>query len=162
MPQAQKPNSSLSSKPWQKPYSVLAFRSLSKRKKALVSEDNPINQKLIAAYLDALDLTFDITTNGIEAIKACRAKRYDIILMDLHMPFLDGADATRTIRSLNTHYAHVPIIAITANDMAEDLLRCWDAGMNGYLGKPFLLCDLQKTIEDHFRPKLCQAWNVAN
>ena len=103
----------------------------------LVAEDNRINQKVILGLLKKFGLTADVAENGSVALKALRAAPYDLVLMDLQMPEMDGFEATRQIRAgLEGVDARVPIIALTANAMKGDKERCLASGMDDYLSKP--------------------------
>jgi signal transduction histidine kinase/ActR/RegA family two-component response regulator/HPt (histidine-containing phosphotransfer) domain-containing protein len=103
----------------------------------LVAEDHPVNRQYMAALLENLGHSAHFTANGEEAVAAARAHRYDIVLMDLHMPVLDGVGATRAIRALpDPHLSTVPIVALTADAFAETRERCLVAGMNDFLTKP--------------------------
>ena len=101
----------------------------------LVAEDNRINATVVTAFLAASGYTYDIAADGVEAIAAIRARHYDLVLMDVQMPKLDGLSATREIRELPLGEG-LPIIAMTANAMKEDRERCIAAGMNDYMSKP--------------------------
>jgi PAS domain S-box-containing protein len=103
--------------------------------KVLLVEDNFVNQKVAVKFLERLGCTVQVASNGAEGVAACRKQRFDIILMDLQMPLMDGMTATRKIREAETD-VHVPIIALTANAMTGDRERCEAAGMDGYLTKP--------------------------
>ncbi len=109
----------------------------------LVAEDNPVNQRMISSFLDILGFKFDIVADGLDAVEACQATRYDLVLMDLQMPQLDGVRAASRIRDLGGHYANVPIIAVTANVFSEDIRRCRESGMNDHIGKPYTLEQLR-------------------
>ncbi|MDE2612645.1 MAG: response regulator [Burkholderiales bacterium] len=103
----------------------------------LVAEDHPINRQYLAALLDKLGHRAHFTVDGQEAVQAARERRFDVVLMDLHMPVLDGVAATRAIRSLpDPSAATVPIIALTADAFADTRERCLVAGMNDFLSKP--------------------------
>ena len=114
----------------------------------LVVEDTPVNQKVAAGILKKLGLTADVASNGIEAVKALESCTYDLILMDVHMPEMDGLEATRHIRKLESGQSsnndpippqpswHVPIIAMTAGAMKQDREKCFEAGMDDYIAKP--------------------------
>jgi signal transduction histidine kinase/DNA-binding response OmpR family regulator len=100
----------------------------------LLVEDNPINQKLARLMLGRYGYDADLAANGLEAVEALDARSYDVILMDVQMPVLDGCEATRRIRR---RWGSSPwIIAMTANALAGDRDACLDAGMDDYLGKP--------------------------
>ncbi|MGF1611499.1 MAG: response regulator [Kiloniellales bacterium] len=106
------------------------------RKRLLVADDVKVNQKLITAILANSDFEIDLVGNGLEAIAAVEQRPYDLVLMDLQMPELDGLEATRRIRKLAGPAAQVPIIAMTANAMRGDEEKCLQAGMDGYVSKP--------------------------
>jgi signal transduction histidine kinase/DNA-binding response OmpR family regulator len=101
----------------------------------LVAEDHPQSQEILLDMLDELGCVGDIATDGVEALDLAANGSYDAILMDMHMPNMDGLAATRAIRALRQH-ARTPIIALTANAFAEDRQRCLDAGMDDHLSKP--------------------------
>ncbi|MEN8162695.1 MAG: ATP-binding protein, partial [Acidobacteriota bacterium] len=110
----------------------------------LVAEDNPVNQKVAKAMLGKMGHAVDVVANGIEAVEAVQAKRYDLVFMDIQMPEMDGLHATREIRAFNDERAQVPIVAMTANALKGDEECCLEAGMNGYLSKPI---NRQKMVE---------------
>ncbi|MEL7529738.1 MAG: response regulator, partial [Bacteroidota bacterium] len=101
----------------------------------LVAEDNRVNQKLVLRMLEKLGYVADLATNGLEAVEMALQKSYDLILMDVQMPVMDGIMATKTIfQELNKPPT---IVAMTANALKEDVDRCREAGMSEHLGKPF-------------------------
>ena len=103
----------------------------------LVAEDHPVNRQYMAALLENMGHRAHFTTNGEEAVQAARQRAFDVILMDLHMPGLDGVGATRAIRALSKpEAATVPIVALTADVFPETRERCLVAGMNDFLTKP--------------------------
>jgi len=102
----------------------------------LVAEDDAINQKVIAAHLGRLGYRVDIAVNGQEAVEAATRIRYDLILMDIHMPVLDGIEAARQIRRLDGDRSRVPIIAVTANTMFELSERVDGAEIDDFVPKP--------------------------
>jgi CheY-like chemotaxis protein len=102
----------------------------------LVAEDNSVNQIVIGAMLAQMGHSFDIVGDGLEALEKVVARPYDLILMDIHMPNLDGLAATRRIRALGDAVAHTPIIALTANAMVEDREAYLAAGMDDHVSKP--------------------------
>jgi PAS domain S-box-containing protein len=116
-------------------------------RRALLVEDNTINQKVGARLLEKMGLRVDIAANGSEALRITGELTYDIILMDCQMPELDGYECTRAIRRREQGGPRVPIIAMTANAMASDRERCLQAGMDDYLSKPVQLTSLQQSLE---------------
>jgi signal transduction histidine kinase/ligand-binding sensor domain-containing protein/DNA-binding response OmpR family regulator len=111
----------------------------------LIAEDNPVNQKLTERVLVKLGYAPDMANNGIEALNIMDKKSYDIILMDVQMPEMDGWEATRNIRLKNI--SQPVIIALTANAMQGDKELCLQAGMDDYLSKPIKLEDLITILE---------------
>lgn len=106
--------------------------------KVLVAEDNLVNQRVIVLLLEKLGLRADMVPNGEEAVTACKAKQYDIVLMDLQMPGMDGHEATQHIRAYEKH-SGIPattIIALTADAADTDRERCLAGGMNDFVSKP--------------------------
>jgi len=104
--------------------------------KILLVEDNLVNQKVALALLEKMGYQVDVTANGQEALEALDETDYDLILMDCQMPVKDGYETTRAIRKLEGSLAEIPIIAMTANAMAGDDEKCYEAGMNDYMTKP--------------------------
>jgi len=103
----------------------------------LVAEDNVVNQKIATLLLEKLGLQAQIVENGAQAVEAVRMRDYPVVLMDCHMPELDGFEATRMIRRMELNTGkHTPIIAVTALAMAGDRERCIEAGMDDYISKP--------------------------
>ena len=115
---------------------VLALRRAHQGRRILLAEDDAINQEIALDLLgEGTGLLVDVAANGQLAVELARAGVYDLILMDMRMPVLDGPEATATIRRL-PGYRHAPILAMTASDFPEDIQSCLDAGMNDYLAKP--------------------------
>lgn len=115
----------------------------------LVAEDNEINALLTRTLLEHTGHSVRLARNGVEAIAAVEADaagEIDLVLMDLHMPGMDGFEATARIRALDTAHAALPIIALTANAMAEDRQACLDAAMDDYLSKPVAADALTTTL----------------
>ncbi|MGE3934543.1 MAG: ATP-binding protein [Rhodospirillaceae bacterium] len=113
----------------------------------LLAEDNHVNQMLAVAILTKVGHKVDAVANGAEAVAAVVARRYDVVLMDVHMPEMDGLEATRRIRALGGAAGRVPIIALTANAMPGDRETCHAAGMDDYIAKPLDIARLIETIE---------------
>ncbi|MDO6565210.1 response regulator [Amphritea sp. 1_MG-2023] len=105
----------------------------------LLVEDHPVNQEYARQALKGLGVTVDLAGNGVEALKMLHDADYQLVLMDCQMPEMDGYEATRKIRQREAAegLAHIPVIALTANAMADDRQRCLQAGMDDYLAKPF-------------------------
>ena len=110
--------------------------------RVLLAEDNQINAVLATTIIKRGGHQVDIAQNGAEAVKAVTESDYDLILMDMHMPEVDGLEATRRIRRLGQGKRKIPIIALTANAMAADRQKCIAAGMDDFLSKPFEPADL--------------------
>lgn len=122
-----------------------------KIKKILLAEDNHINQKIAVLMLQKYDQVIDIAENGRIAVEKFCNDTYDLILMDLHMPELDGCEATKLIREYekeNNHSQKVKIYAMTASSLQDESENCIKAGMDGYLSKPFKNHELIALLED--------------
>jgi len=106
--------------------------------RVLVAEDNPVNQKVIAAMLEKLGHRVDVVGRGLEAVHSLETLPYDIVLMDVEMPDMDGLQTTRRIREPQSAVRDrkIPIVAMTAHAMTGDRERCIEAGMDDYLSKP--------------------------
>ncbi len=114
--------------------------------KVLVAEDVPVNQELVRLMLDPLGCQVTVVDNGEAAVDAAEAGGFDLILMDMQMPVLDGLEATRTIRRLGGEVSRTPIVALTANVLPEQIERCRRAGMDDHVAKPFVSEDLQAIV----------------
>ncbi len=112
----------------------------------LLAEDNRINQMLAETLLHRLGLDTECVENGREAVEAVQRGDFSLVLMDVNMPVVDGLQATREIRALETGKSAIPIIAMTASAMDEDRQRCAAAGMNDYIAKPVEEKELQRLI----------------
>ncbi len=120
--------------------------------KILVVEDNEMNQKIVIKMLKHKNMTCDIAANGSEAVKAIAEKYYDIVFMDCQMPVMDGYESTAKIRELEGDKKHTTIIAMTANAMEGDRIKCIEAGMDDYISKPINFDNMFKMIEDNTNP----------
>lgn len=120
----------------------------------LVAEDNQNNQKLIKILLEKLGITPTIVSNGQEALEAYQSTFYDLILMDINMPILDGISATKEIHKFQKEKDHykVPIIALTANSVAGDKEKYLEQGMDGYIAKPIVFNDLVAVLKRFLKP----------
>jgi signal transduction histidine kinase/ActR/RegA family two-component response regulator len=123
----------------------------------LVAEDNPVNQKVTLLQLQRLGYSADVVGNGLQALHALRKKRYSLILMDHHMPILDGLDATRQVRAYQAQGlpgfpSELRIVAMTANAMTGDREICLNAGMDDYLSKPVRFESLREIL-DRYVPR---------
>jgi signal transduction histidine kinase/DNA-binding response OmpR family regulator len=113
----------------------------------LLAEDNVVNQRMAQLLLERLSQTADIVSNGVEAVKAAAQLHYDLILMDVLMPEMDGLDATREIRAKLPKDQQPRIVAMTANALTGDRERCLAAGMDDYISKPVQLDELAKVLQ---------------
>lgn len=118
----------------------------------LLVEDNLINQEVAQEILSEAGFNIDTMSNGIDAVQAVKEKDYDMVLMDIQMPLMDGLEATRLIRSLGGKYKQLPIIAMTAHALAGDAEKSLGAGMTAHVTKPFdpssLFKELSRWIKD--------------
>ena len=115
----------------------------------LAAEDNAINQTVLRALLQPMGLEPTIVENGARAVEAWQKQRFDIVLMDVQMPVLDGLEATREIRrrELELGLAATPIIALTSNVLRHQVEACFEAGMDGHLAKPIQIEKLFATLQ---------------
>jgi len=117
----------------------------------LLAEDNAVNQKLVVRMLEKRGHSILVTVNGKEALAAIEKQAFDLVLMDVQMPDMDGFEATAEIRRREKESGgHIPIIAMTAHAMKGDRERCLDAGMDAYVSKPIAIKDLLDTIHCSF------------
>ncbi|MFO1476224.1 MAG: response regulator [Verrucomicrobiota bacterium] len=113
----------------------------------LLADDNPINQKVGLSVLQKLGYRADVANDGTEVLKALEQKAYDIVLLDVQMPEMDGLEATRRIRARWTGDRSPCIIAMTGNALMGDREKCLAAGMDDYISKPVRIAELQNTLE---------------
>jgi CheY-like chemotaxis protein len=119
----------------------------------LVVEDNAVNQLLVRKVLGKTGCKVDVASNGIEALECIKSKKYDVVLMDIQMPEMDGYEATQYIRTkFPSPLSEIPIIAMTAHAYGSDITRCMAVGMNDYLSKPFKQEDLYSKIMKYLKP----------
>jgi CheY-like chemotaxis protein len=116
--------------------------------KLLLVEDNPVNQKLVISILDRLGYHAKFANNGVEALKLLTTQSFDVILMDIQMPEMDGETATQYIRRDLPAERQPRIIAMTANGLPGDREHYLAIGMDGYLGKPIKIVELVKTLQE--------------
>jgi CheY-like chemotaxis protein len=128
-------------------WEALCQSSFRRRMSVLLAEDNPVNRRVAVLMLEKLGCAVDVAEDGEEAVRATGARSYDLVLMDCHMPRLDGFEATRAIRrrELSTRQ-HVPIVALTAHAMPGDRDLCFAAGMDDYLSKPIKIVELATAL----------------
>jgi PAS domain S-box-containing protein len=120
--------------------------TLGRNLRALVVEDNPVNQKVAVRLLEKLGCSADLAENGKVGVEMYSKSNYDVIFMDCRMPVMDGFEATRKIRETESG-TRIPIVAITASAIEAERNRCLDAGMNAYLSKPVSLQRLSEVLE---------------
>jgi len=114
----------------------------------LVAEDNAVNKRLVTRVLESRGHRVTAAVNGTEAVEQFTQGEYDLVLMDVQMPDMDGFEATAAIRQAEGRKRHVPIYALTAHAMSGDRERCLEAGMDGYVAKPVKLLDLLAIVNE--------------
>ncbi len=121
--------------------------SLATLNAVLVVEDNPINQLILKSMLEEIGYMVLTADNGEQALKILDQQPIKLIMMDCQMPLMDGYETTKKIRSSNKAYSNIPIVAVTANAMSDDNVRCISAGMNDYIKKPIKLVVVKQKVE---------------
>lgn len=112
----------------------------------LAAEDNPANRQVLKIIMSKLGYQIDVAEDGIKAVAAAQAKAYDLILMDLHMPVMDGYEATHAIRALPGAHGDMPILAVTADVRPGVCERVLNSGMDDYIAKPINVSLLANAI----------------
>ena len=125
-----------------------------KNLKVLYAEDNPVNQRVTQLLLQKTGITCEIAENGKTAFEKIQQNNYDLVLMDMQMPVMDGVESTKKIREYEKEKnieEPVYIVAVTANAFSEDKQKCFDAGMNDFISKPFKQNELKRIIQNAIR-----------
>jgi signal transduction histidine kinase/ActR/RegA family two-component response regulator len=118
-----------------------------RRRRVLVVEDNPVNRTIAVRLLAREGCEVDAVETGREAVEICASSEYDLVLMDIHMPEMDGYEATRRIRAQEGPGRRTPIVAVTASSVEDDRRRCLESGMDDFLSKPFDADGLRQLLE---------------
>jgi two-component system sensor histidine kinase/response regulator len=117
-------------------------------RRVLLAEDNPVNRQIVVELLQTRGHSVQLAANGLEVLQALDRDSFDVILMDVQMPEMDGFQTTAAIRNREKQSgAHIAIVALTGMSTASDRKRCLDAGMDAYLGKPIRAQELFETVE---------------
>jgi len=119
------------------------------RRRLLLAEDNPVNQEVALGILQIEGYQVTVAKNGAEAVEAFSKSAFDLVLMDCHMPEMDGFEATRKIREMEKqgNLKRIPIVALTANAMQQDREECLNAGMDDHLSKPYSRLQMRETLD---------------
>jgi len=119
------------------------------RGRVLVAEDNIVNQHVARRFLERLGCKVELADNGLRAVEFCAESNFDLVLMDVQMPIMDGLTATREIRRAEVRGHRIPVVALTASAMTDELDRCIAAGMDGLLTKPLQPLRLREMLDRH-------------
>jgi PAS domain S-box-containing protein len=125
----------------------------------LIAEDNPANQKLLLRVLQQLGYEADLAENGLQVVAAVDKKRYDVLFMDVHMPDVDGLEASRTIVNKYEQHDRPVIVAVTADALQGDRDKCIQAGMDDYITKPIRIADIQDVLERWGKAAEARSWH---
>jgi signal transduction histidine kinase/CheY-like chemotaxis protein len=150
------PNGDYSNMPLNSRSSPASEAETHKGRRVLLVDDVDVNREIVIELLAPALLSIDCAKNGAEALSmfAAASEKYDMIFMDIHMPEMDGYEATRRIRALDAPEAKtVPIIAMTANVFREDIEKCLESGMNDHIGKPFKIEEVLEKLRKYFRER---------
>jgi signal transduction histidine kinase/CheY-like chemotaxis protein len=131
----------------------------------LLAEDNPVNQRLVVRLLEKRGHQVVVATNGLDALKAMEKHNFDVVLMDVQMPEMDGLETTAEIRKKERiSGSHIPVIALTAHAMKGDREKCLDSGMDGYLTKPIRPQELDEILQTYVARRIenRNAWDDIN
>jgi signal transduction histidine kinase/CheY-like chemotaxis protein len=131
-----------------------SIRESGRKLRILLAEDNPVNQKLATKLLEKMGHTVIVAEDGSKALEVLKQDTFDLVMMDVQMPVMDGFETTQIIRNQEERTGrHIPIVAMTAHAMKGDRERCLESGMDGYVSKPINLQELHETIDALFREK---------
>jgi CheY-like chemotaxis protein len=117
------------------------------RLRVLLVEDDKVNQIISRKMLESLNCEVELATDGLQAVDKALLREYDVVLMDCHLPHLDGYEATRRVRAAERRGRHVQIIALTASALAEERERSLAAGMDDFVSKPTKLDDVRAALD---------------
>jgi CheY-like chemotaxis protein len=138
-----------------------SVRESKRNLRILLVEDNKINQVLATKLLEKWGHSSSVASNGKEALSTLEREKFDLVLMDVQMPEMDGIQATRMIREKEKETGnHIPIVAMTAYAMDSDRVRCLEAGMDAYVSKPINVQELFKTVESLVTEKTVTRWTA--
>jgi len=124
--------------------------------RVLVVDDNPVNRRVALRTLETLGCEVDLANDGAQALERVKARTYDIVFMDCHMPVMDGFEATTAIRDAESEHVHLPIVAMTASSMPADRECCMKAGMDDFVAKPISRAEVVSVLR-HYIPSFAPA-----
>lgn len=126
--------------------------------KILLADDARGNREVVATILRDLGCQVETVEDGVQAVEAVQRVAFDLVLMDIHMPSMDGLTAVTAIRALGGAFEHLPIVALTADVQPEHVRRCLDGGMDGHVGKPIDFAQLTRLLTARLDPDRWTAW----